>query len=137
MLPPKAYIRIIVAFMIRLISGKAMDIIIMARMVESHRSSLATLNFAFSWSARANAFTTRMPERFSCITVFTRSSFSCMDVNSGRPRLSRNTIITVRNGIAASTTSDSFAFSTSTITTPPMHRNGARTSMRMQVVNAF
>ena len=60
-----------------------------------------------------------------------------MDVNSGRPRLSRNTIIAVRNGIAASTTSDSFAFSTSTITTPPMHRNGARTSMRMQLVNAF
>ena len=136
-MPPNQYIITMMTFIIRETNGKLSDISRMARMLVFANSSFAALKRFFSYSERPNALITRMPARFSCITTFTLSSLSCMHSNMGIAYFIMTNTSSPITTMPTSTTSDSRGLMAKMAATPPMHKNGARTSMRMQVVNAF
>ena len=97
------------------------------------KSRLAWSKRRFSCSTRTNALTTRTPARFSCITWFNRSSFSCTDRKSGRALTRKNPIITRITGSSASISNANCGLVVISITTLPIIHSGARVSIRRDI----
>jgi hypothetical protein len=132
--PPNHSTSKIPAFISSIIMGMLVPTTRVARMVVSASSWFALPKRRCSWFERTKAFTTRTALRFSRMTRLSLSRRSCTLPNSGNPRVMTNAISTARNGNTESDINASDGLMDTAITMPPMHRIGARTSMRSSII---
>ena len=105
----------------------------MARIMVSARPVLATLKRACSWSARANALTTRMPERFSWVNSLRLSTFCCTRLNMGVARLIIKITKASSIGSRIKGINAICGLLVTANTRLPTNSSGARTSMRNDI----
>ncbi len=94
-------------------------------------SAFAAANLRTSCCSWPNAFTTRMPPRYSRVTEFTPSRPSCMRRKRGKPVTRLIVIRAAQRGTAIASTTESPGSRRIAITRPPTARMGALAKIRM------
>ena len=135
--PPNHKTAITVTFITIVITGESRIITFIARNPAFFKSPLARRNFSFSWSSRTNDLTTRTLVTFSCTVAFSRSSFSCMAENRGKPRRTKPKIETNSTGIATANTTESDGRMVMAIISAPIIIPGARILIRSIILTKF
>ena len=112
------------------------EILPVIRAVFCH-SSEASEYFRRSWELRAKERTTLTPERFSLSRTARRSNLFCISLKRGMQLFIIRASTMMNIGITARIIRESLRLIIIAITSPPMHRKGARITRRMSMATAY